>query len=44
MQANETTIEQRVLVMRELAEAGWALTGKPLPEYTRATMPGRVVR
>jgi hypothetical protein len=41
---DETTVAQRVGVMRELAEAGWALCGAPLPSYTRAEMPGRVIR
>lgn len=41
---DETTIEERIGVMRELAEAGWALLGAPLPAYTRAEMPGRVIR
>ena len=44
MQVGETTIEQRILVMRELAESAWALLGRPLPEYSRENMPGRVVR
>ena len=44
VQVDETTVEQRVAVMRELAEAGWALRGAPFPSYTRAEMPGRVIR
>ena len=44
VRVDETTVEQRVAVMRELAEAGWALRGVPLPSYTRADMPGRVIR
>ena len=43
-QAADSTPEQRVGVMQELALAGWALTGQALPEYSRATMPGRVIR
>ena len=43
-QLEETTVEERIGVMRELAEAGWALLGAPLPTYTRADMPGRVIR
>lgn len=44
MQAADSTVEERVLSMRELAETGWALLGRPLPDYTRADMPGRVLR
>lgn len=44
MRVTETTAEERLAVMGELAEAGWALLGRPFPEYTRATMPGRVIR
>lgn len=41
---DETTVEQRIALMNELAEAGWALRGEGLPAYTRAEMPGRLVR
>lgn len=43
-QADESTPAQRILSMRELAEAGWALMGRPLPDYDRAHLPGRVLR
>jgi hypothetical protein len=33
------TPEQRLELLRELSERMWALTGRPLPRYTRATMP-----
>lgn len=39
-----TTVEQRLAMMWELALASWALTGQPLPTYSRAEMPGRVIR
>lgn len=39
-----TTAEQRLAMMWELAVAAWSLTGVPLPEYSRANMPGRVIR
>lgn len=28
----------------ELTLGAWALTGKPLPDYARAQMPGQIVR
>ncbi len=37
-------VAARLLVMAELAEAGWCLLGRPLPEYDRATMPGLLIR
>jgi hypothetical protein len=30
--------------VRELTLAAWAMSGQPMPDYDRATMPGRVVR
>lgn len=39
-----TTAEQRLAMMWELTLGAWALTGLPLPDYTRASMPGRLVR
>ena len=27
-----------------LTKAAWAVSGKPLPSYSRAEMPGRVIR
>ena len=39
-----TTPEQRLAMMWELTLGAWSLTGLPLPDYTRATMPGRLVR
>ena len=44
IQADETTVEARISIMKELAEMAWALKGLPLPTYTRAEMPGRVIR
>lgn len=34
----------RVALVAELSRRAWALTGRPLPSYTRATMPVRIVR
>jgi hypothetical protein len=39
-----TTTEQRLAMMWELTLGAWSLTGLPLPDYTRANMPGRLVR
>lgn len=39
-----TTPEQRLAMMWELARGAWALTGAPMPDYSRADMPGRVIR
>jgi len=33
------TAAERVALVRKLSESSWALTGQPLPEYSRATMP-----
>ena len=39
-----TTAEQRVAMMWPLALQMWTLAGKAVPQYTRATMPGRIIR
>lgn len=39
-----TTPEQRVGMLWELTLGAWSLTGLPLPDYTRANMPGRLIR
>lgn len=39
-----TTVEERLAMMWPLALSAWSLTGQPLPDYTRAQMPGRVIR
>jgi hypothetical protein len=39
-----TTAEERVAMVWELSAQAWALTGRPWPEYSRAEMPGRVIR
>lgn len=36
------TPAERVALVAELSRQAWALTGRPLPSYTRATMPVRV--
>ncbi len=37
------SVAERVALVAELSGQAWALTGRPLPSYTRATMPVRVV-
>lgn len=39
-----TTPEQRLEMVAELSRRMWELTGRPLPSYARADMPGRVIR
>jgi hypothetical protein len=40
----QTTPEQRVEMVWLLSTRMWELTGHPVPTYTRATMPVRVIR
>ncbi|HWN71639.1 MAG TPA: hypothetical protein VNM90_28575 [Haliangium sp.] len=37
------TPEQSLSLVYELTLAAWTLSGKPFPQYTRATMPIRLV-
>ena len=41
-EASEATVDgtaqERLALVIALSEASWALTGRPLPAYTRATM------
>jgi hypothetical protein len=39
-----TTPEQRIEMVAELSRRMWELTGRPVPTYTRASMPGCVIR
>ena len=39
--AHSTTPEERVAMMWRLAQDAWAMTGRPLPTYTRAETPMR---
>lgn len=39
----EGTVADRVALVARLSEMQWALTGQPLPSYTRETMPVVVV-
>lgn len=40
----QTTAEERLSMMWELARRAWLLSGHRLPEYNRAEAPGRVIR
>ena len=39
-----TTAEQRLAMVTLLTHRLWELTGRPVPSYQRASMPGRVLR
>lgn len=39
-----TTAEERLTMMWELAERGWLLAGRKVPNYERPETPGRVIR
>lgn len=36
------TLEERLAAVAELSAEAWRLAGRPLPSYTRATMPIRL--
>jgi hypothetical protein len=36
------TAEERLAILADLSRRTWALTRRPVPEYTRATMPVRL--
>lgn len=33
-----------IAMVRQLTLQAWAMAGKPIPDYDRANMPGRVIR
>jgi hypothetical protein len=39
-----STAEERLAMVAELSRRMWSLTGQPVPTYSRARMPARVVR
>jgi len=39
----EGTPAERVALVAVLSRQAWALTGRPVPSYTRATMPLRII-
>lgn len=36
------TAAERLALVRELSERMWALSGRPVPTYTRATIPAKL--
>jgi hypothetical protein len=36
------TVDERLALLAELSRRAWASTGKPIPSYTRKTMPVRI--
>ncbi|MCU0619489.1 MAG: hypothetical protein MUF40_06260 [Gemmatimonadaceae bacterium] len=42
--SDTTTAVERVELVQVLSRRMWELTGRPFPDYSRAAMPGRVVR
>jgi hypothetical protein len=42
--SESTTADERLAMMARLALDSWASSGMPWPSYTRAEMPGRVLR
>jgi len=41
---DRSSIDDRVRMMWPLAQEGWSLAGRPIPSYTRASMPGVLIR
>lgn len=39
-----STAEERLAMMWPLAVEMWAVSGKPIPNYSRAQSPGRILR
>lgn len=39
-----TSAEERVAMVALLSQRQWTLTGRPVPSYTRAAMPVRLLR
>lgn len=40
----ESTVEERLAMMWPLAVRAWTLSGRTLPSYLRAKIPGRIIR
>lgn len=39
-----STVDERIALVRTLTLRQWQFAGLPVPSYTRANMPGRVLR
>jgi len=42
--SSSTSQDERLAMMWELAERGWLLAGREIPDYRRSETPGRVIR
>ena len=42
--SDSTTVEERIVMVEALSQRMWELTGRPVPSYSRAEMPTKVVR
>ncbi len=40
----ETTMQDRLAIMWPLAVRAWTFSGRELPRYSRAEIPGRIIR
>jgi hypothetical protein len=38
------TVQERLALLAEMSARAWALSGREVPNYDRANMPGRVLR
>lgn len=41
--SSTTTLEERIAMMRPLAEAAWRVAGLPMPRYSRSRIPVRLL-
>lgn len=41
--SSSTTLEERIAMMRSLAEAAWRVAGLPMPRYSRSRIPVRLL-
>ena len=41
---DSTTVDERIALVGILTRRQWEFAGLPVPTYTRASMPGRVIR
>ena len=39
-----STVDERIALVWKLTRRQWAFSGRPIPTYTRAEMPGTVLR
>jgi hypothetical protein len=41
---DSSTVDERIALVWTLTRRQWVFAGRSMPKYTRATMPGRVLR